>query len=602
MFNRSDVKNILGLLSRRDKLILLSLTAAQIVLALLDLFGILAIGLLGVIAIGDASKIFEDSKFILFRNLNWMNDMSTDKQLFTIGILIVTSLLLKSFISMFINRKIVFFLSKKSAVISSDLLSKFMSLSMQDIYSKSFPEMIASIKTGVGTLTIGVIGSLCLLISEVFSLLIVLLGVFLYDFQTAIILVLLFGAVSLVLYLTTHIKSRALGENSTGMNLGLDNKLMELFTSYREIYVKNRLNFFNNKIREFNMKLAHNSAELNFIPYISKYVIEISLVVGAFLILLFQIIQSDLVQSIATIGVFFAAGARVSPSILRIQQSLVVIRTSYGSILPTLKLINLVNTVQPQAKLRPKTITENPIRPSVQVSNVTYFYPGSKKPALTNVSLDFPEGSLVAIIGPSGAGKTTLVDLILGLLSPSSGSIKISGENPVDALNLWPGSIAYVPQDVTINSNSIRENIMLGYESTEFTDKEIMESLKFANLYQKVKNLETGLDTLLGEKGFKFSGGERQRLGIARAMLSKPKILILDESTSALDNDSEKMIINSIKGMHGVVTVIVIAHRISTIKDSDLIAYLVNGEIISQGNFQHIRDTIPNFDNASKLI
>ncbi|KGA11116.1 MAG: hypothetical protein GM48_0075 [actinobacterium acIB-AMD-7] len=602
MFIRSDVKNILGLLSRRDKLILLSLTVAQIVLSLLDLFGILAIGLLGLIAIGDASKIFEDSKFILFRNLNWMNDMSTDRQLFTIGILIVTSLLLKSFISMFINRKIVFFLSKKSAVISSDLLSKFMSLSMQDIYSKSFPEMIASIKTGVGTLIIGVISSLCLLISEVFSLLIVLLGVFMYDYQTAIILVLLFGAVSLVLYLTTHTKSRALGESSTSMNLALDNKLMELFTSYREIYVKNRLNFFNNKIRELNMKLAHNSAELNFIPYISKYVIEISLVVGAFLILFFQIIQSDLVQSIATIGVFFAAGARVSPSILRIQQSLVVIRTSYGSIIPTLKLINLVSTVKPQTQFRSKTIIKNPIRPLVQVSNVTYFYPGSKKPALTNVSLDLPEGSLVAIIGPSGAGKTTLVDLILGLLSPSSGSIKISGENPIDALNLWPGSIAYVPQDVTINSNSIRENIMLGYESTEFTDEEIIESLKFANLYQKVKNLETGLDTLLGEKGFKFSGGERQRLGIARAMLSKPRILILDESTSALDNDSEKMIINSIKGMHGVVTVVVIAHRISTIRDSDLIAYLVNGEIISQGNFQHIRNTIPNFDNTSKLI
>lgn len=337
-------------------------------------------------------------------------------------------------------------------------------------------------------------------------------------------------------------------------------------------------------------------------PYIGKYIIEMTLVIGVFIVISFQIIMTDFVNAVSTMAIFLAAGARVAPAILRVQQSLIVIRNGLGAIKPTLQMITQLRDINIQEEqIISSNFEYSSFNSSVKVSKISFKYPGKFDPALNDISFSIPSGSSIAIIGPSGAGKTTLIDIILGLLIPDTGSITISGVSPAEAIEKWPGAIAYVPQEVVINSNTVRENICLGFDAKEFSDDEIFECLKIAHLDTVINNLPEGLNTVMGERGYKFSGGERQRLGIARAIFTKPKILILDESTSSLDIDNENLITNSLQNLYGKVTVITIAHRLSTVKNSDLIIYLDGGKFISSGKFEALRKSVPNFDKNVKL-
>jgi ABC-type multidrug transport system fused ATPase/permease subunit len=206
------------------------------------------------------------------------------------------------------------------------------------------------------------------------------------------------------------------------------------------------------------------------------------------------------------------------------------------------------------------------------------------------------------LVGSSGAGKTTLVDVILGVLSPDKGEIKISGTVPLVAIAKFPGALSYVPQDVTISSGTIRENVAQGYPENLMNDGLIWEALKLAQLDEFVRTLPEGLDTNTGERGTRMSGGQRQRLGIARALYTNPLLLVLDEATSALDGQTEKYISDSIQSLHGRVTVLMIAHRLSTARNADYVVYMNKGSIVANGTFDEVRRQVPEFDHQARLM
>ena len=218
------------------------------------------------------------------------------------------------------------------------------------------------------------------------------------------------------------------------------------------------------------------------------------------------------------------------------------------------------------------------------------------------MSLQVAPGEIIAIVGSSGAGKTTLVDSILGVLTPENGSVRISGKHPLEAVRQWPGAVSYVPQDVLIVNGTFRQNIALGFPEGLATDERISTAIKIAQLSDLIQSLPNGVDTFVGERGAKLSGGQRQRLGIARAMFTAPKLLVLDEATSALDGQTEALISDSILKLSGEVTVLVIAHRLSTIKSIDKIAYMDAGRMICLGNFETVRGQVPEFDNQATLM
>jgi ABC-type multidrug transport system fused ATPase/permease subunit len=205
-------------------------------------------------------------------------------------------------------------------------------------------------------------------------------------------------------------------------------------------------------------------------------------------------------------------------------------------------------------------------------------------------------------VGPSGAGKTTLIDVLLGVLNPDSGSVLISELPPLFAVAKWPGAVSYVPQDVLIAAGTIRENVALGYPAEEATDELVFNALRVAHMDEFVQTLPKGIDTQVGERGTQISGGQRQRLGIARAMFTRPQLLVLDEATSSLDSETESSISQSIYALRGSTTVVMIAHRLSTVRNADIVVYMKDGRVMASGSFEEVRAAVPDFDNQAKLM
>jgi ABC-type multidrug transport system fused ATPase/permease subunit len=216
--------------------------------------------------------------------------------------------------------------------------------------------------------------------------------------------------------------------------------------------------------------------------------------------------------------------------------------------------------------------------------------------------LGIKPGEFIAIVGPSGSGKTTIADLILGILKPKSGQVFISGKPSDTAMMKWPGAIAYVPQDILLIQGTIKENILLGIEEDAISNERIDEVIRIAELTDFIRTLPDGINSQIGERGAKLSGGQRQRVGLARALVTNPKLIVLDEATSALDGMTEEIITNSISELKGIVTVIVIAHRLSTVREADRVLYLQEGKVIAEGRFDDVRNSVPNFDKQAKLM
>jgi len=224
----------------------------------------------------------------------------------------------------------------------------------------------------------------------------------------------------------------------------------------------------------------------------------------------------------------------------------------------------------------------------LSLNNVSFYYPGYKRTVLNNISMRIETGSTIAIVGPSGAGKSTLVDIILGLLEPTSGEITINGKPIAENIQMWHKQIGFVPQDIYLNDDTIKSNIAFGQEKDEIDENQLKQALSLSKLDEFVESLPNTINTFVGNRGVKLSGGQLQRLGIARCLYQNPNVLLMDEATSSLDYETEREIVQSINNIKKNKTVIVIAHRQSTIKNSDIIYYLRDGKLIDKGNFEEL--------------
>ena len=280
-----------------------------------------------------------------------------------------------------------------------------------------------------------------------------------------------------------------------------------------------------------------------------------------------------------------------------------ILRGGLGTVANTIKIIKEASVGENQ-ELQDSTPDFNYLdfNNSIVIKNLQFAYGKSNQFQLSQIDLSVSQGEHIAISGSSGAGKTTLVDLILGVLTPNKGSIEISGVNPLQAFKEWPGATAYIPQDIVIVNGTIWENIALGFSFEQTYESHIWDALKLAHLDDYVRNLPEGLFTQVGERGYKLSGGQRQRLGIARALFTKPKILVMDEATSALDGETESDIANAIKSLRGKTTVLIIAHRLSSVRNADQVIFMSNGAITAKGTFTQVREIAPEFDRQANLM
>jgi ABC-type multidrug transport system fused ATPase/permease subunit len=313
--------------------------------------------------------------------------------------------------------------------------------------------------------------------------------------------------------------------------------------------------------------------------------------------------MTDAVSAVGTLSVFLAAGTRIAPAILRLQQGAIQIQSGLGNATETLEMIEELEEATGVKNYSDAfNSTHIDFLPKVVIKDLNLTYFGQFKPALKEIDLQIDTGSVTAIVGPSGAGKTSLIDVILGVVTPTSGEVLISGIDSKVAIARWPGALSYVPQDISIANRTIAENICLGYSMKEIEETKLWDVLKIAQLEDIVRELPDGIHTKVGDRGAKLSGGQRQRLGIARALITKPQLLVLDEATSSLDGQSEVDVSDAIKELKGTVTIVLIAHRLSTVRNADQVIYMESGEILARGTFDEVRAKVPDFDKQAKLM
>ena len=599
----STIYRCLRILSPRDRKKLLGVAVIQIFLAALDLIGVAIVGILGSLAInGISSKGPGDRVEKLFSTLH-LTDLSIQEQAAILGFTATAVLLGKTLISVFFTRKVLFFLSRRSAILTDDLLRRIIVQPLVKIQEYSSQQMLYTVTAGVYTVTVGILGTTVLIITDSALLLTLLLGMLVIDPLVALITILIFACIGLMLYSLMHLRMRKLGAKDSALSIESNQKIIELLGSYREIFVRNRQTAYIDGISKIRGELSNTLADMSFMPNISKYVIEMTVVFAAVLVSAVQFYFYDAAHAVATLALFLAASTRIAPAVLRLQQSSLVVKGSLGSASQTLRFFeNLPPQPVSIKDLNVFPVVHPGFEGAVSVKGISYKYPNSTSDVISEVSLEIFPGEFVAVVGASGAGKSTLMDLLIGVLNPDTGSISISGTAPTQAVKKWPGAIGYVPQEISIIDGTIAENVLLGFNLTNTNEPYVVEALNVASMSEFVESKASNINTRVGEAGTRLSGGQRQRLGIARAMVTKPKLIFFDEATSALDGQTEAEISQSIQNLKGQVTLVMIAHRLSTIRYADRVIYMDSGKVVAQGSFEEVRRMIPDFEKQAQLM
>ena len=582
--------------SRKDQGRVIAATIIQVLLNFLDLIGIAIIGLIGSLSVRGVQSGEPTERITSLLRFLHLDGMSFQAQASILGTLAVCLMVGKTLLSIYLSKRTIFFLSRRSAFISASLISKMLSQSLLSIQKKSAQEHLYALTQGVSAMTLGVIGATVLLVADVTLMALIFVSLLFYDSVSALFILSLFSVVGLLLYRLMHKRVHDLGESEAKLNIKSSEKIIEVLSAYRESMVRNRRAFYAKEIGDIRLNLSNTLAELSLMPNISKYIVESTLLVASLLFCAIQFTVNDAVSAISAIGVFVAASSRLAPAALRTQQGAIQIRRNIGAARSTLSLIDTLKDVKESTEdVNIPKFEHIGFSPKIEFKDVSFSYQESLEKTINKISFKLSTGQLVAIVGASGTGKTTLVDLLLGVLKPDHGEIFISENTPFETVNKWGGAIAYVPQDVLLINGSIRENVMMGYPKSIECDRHIWELLRVVGLEQFIRSKPEGLDYLVGDRGNSLSGGQRQRLGIARSLLTNPLILVLDESTSSLDGEIEQYIMKELQEFMKRGILIVVAHRLSSIKNANHIIYLENGNLQDSGNYEELRERNKNF-------
>lgn len=580
-------------------------------LALMDLAGVLLLGLVAASAAGAAT-----GSPINVSGLSILGDLLPTDTSATIILAFIAAILLvsKSVISLLLTRRIFRFIANRQAMIAGSIAERLLNRPLLELQVRSSQETTAALTTGISAITIGTLGPAIVIGAEVALVFTMGVGLIFIDPIVALFTVVFFGAITLLLQRVLGNWAQSLGLRYTTAEIGSMESIQQALLTYREVTVAGRRRLFISRFQNLRWEAARVQADTYVLYQVGKYVFEISLIVGGGLLVLLMTITRDVASAVAIITVFLASSSRIFPSLMRMQTSMANIRNSTGTAEYTYQLLDALS--EAEKSYLPPAVPETTARDfntaihaeypgfsaNVECTDVSLVYPMTDQPSLANVSLSIAPGQSVALVGSTGAGKSTLADVILGVLFPSSGKVKISGLQPLDVVSKWPGAMAYVPQDVKVLSGTVRENVALGIPSEDIDDTLVWEALERAQLADFLRQDRLGIEAEVGENGVQLSGGQRQRLGIARGLYSRPRLLVLDEATSALDSETEKAITETLESLAGQVTLIVIAHRLATVRNCNQVIYLRDGELLSSGTFEHVRSSVPDFDTQAKIL
>jgi ATP-binding cassette, subfamily B, bacterial PglK len=509
--------------------------------------------------------------------------------LFSLGIFLICGFFLKAVMTIYVNYRILSFSQQQQVRLRCFLMQGYQELPYVDYISRNSSEYINHMQSLSTRFSHKVVLSILKVVSEGSVALAILTMLAWKDPVALTLFTVVVGGTLVLYYFLFRVRLNQYGERYNEAARSMLQGIQEGFDGFKEIRILGKSNNFLKTVREGAEEFARTFTKTQIINMSPRYIVEflaisfiVMLIIGA------QSMGYSHQTLIPTLAVFGIAAMRLVPTGNIITSSFIQLRFNSD----TVGRLHADWVVLQQSGQRGETQSNFPKHNTtfreLTVRQVSFTYPNSKTPALDGISLNIHAGESIGLVGSSGCGKTTLVDALLGLLRPQKGQILYNGKAFGESIEEWRRQVAYLPQQIFLIDNTLRRNIALGVEDSKIDDSKVYEALRQARLDELIENLPDGIGTMLGERGVRLSGGQRQRIALARAFYHERDTLVMDESTSALDLETEREIVEEIKRLKGKRTIIVIAHRLSTLQYCDRIYKIQEGKIVKSGSYKDI--------------
>jgi len=597
VFMKNDILRSLGLLTKNERRKVIYISSLQALTSFLDLFGILLVGLIAGIALerDNSGPLTQNISKVLGRfyssPLSWTS---------LLGFLILAALILlatKSITNIALTRSLYTALADSLLRIAKETFQKVLLSKYLYVKQLKSQEVAYALTDGLTFLVIGIVGSFLTGIVEMSMLVVILFGLIWLNPVMAFGSTIFFFLLALFISFFVGGRVKNYGSEYTQSTNESRSTLIDALYLYREINLSGAEDFFSERFSKSRSISALSYSRLYWLQQVPKYIMELGIILGAALLAALSWFSSNSTVGVTSLAVFLMASTRVVPSILRLQGVYLSLREFSGKSEVIFSLLSEISgsneNVAHNENLNANLIN---VPPTICLSGIAFSY--NKENIIRDVNLTIVAGSNVAFMGPSGSGKSTICELILGLLTPNKGAVTYDGLSISDWRNQDGASIAYLPQDPHYFGGTIRENITLSSSQNEDSDEGVWKALESAQIADYVKSLPLGLETAVSDRGLQLSGGQRQRIGIARALYHQPKVLVIDEGTSALDHETDYALVQMLSLLKGKSTVIRVTHRITANTSDQLVAYIENGSIREFGTIAQIRQKLPTFEES----
>jgi ATP-binding cassette, subfamily B, bacterial PglK len=584
---KDTIKKLNVLFNKRDKKMFLLLFFMMIIAAVFETAGIgLIVPFVGIVS---NPAIIQAQPILLFV-YQFLNFQTTNAFILFAVCVLLTVFIIKNFYLLgfyYLQYRVIF---NQKVKLSSLMFKEYLTKPYTFHLQRNSAELLRNVNGEVAKIFDGILLATFQLLTEILVVISILALLIVTAPLATITAGILLGGSVFVFFRIFRNKITYLGKENQKISREVIKWVNQGLGASKEIKVSGKEHYFVNSYEKQSSIMASITTYKNMLDQVPRLFIEtllVSVVLITMIIIIFQ--GTNTANLMATMSLFAMAAFRLMPSINRIVASLSTIRFSQPALTVVYKDLiedNFEKKPNPENEINgskpvKEAEGEKTFKKSIDLENVYFRYPNQDEYSIRDVSLTIPIGNSVAFVGTSGAGKTTIVDIILGLLEPEKGLVFIDGKMLIELLPIWKSKIGYIPQSIYLSDETIRKNIAFGIDDNYIDELAIQKAIKDAQLEDFVNSLPEGLDTIVGERGVRLSGGQRQRIGIARALYHNPEIIFLDEATSALDNSTEKEIMRAIDGLKGEKTLIIIAHRLSTIENCDIVFKVDKGRLIT---------------------
>lgn len=600
----SLAKELFALLTPAQRRGYLSLQIMMVLMAFMELLGIASIGPFMAL-VADVQLLETNStlnKVYLASGVSTHTDF-----LFITGFVVLLTLGFASILSIFTTWRLSLFAFSVGTEFSDRLYRYYLQKEWLFHASGSSAQLTKQISTEAFRVTSSIVLPFIEMNARIVLALFISVSIFIYNPIIASIGIILFVSGYILIYKVIRNRITLYGDNISTTSTDRFRLMNEGFGGIKDLLLYNRSSEFVHQFEKSGRVFARAQGVNIALGSAPRYLMEL-LAFGSMISLVLVLLvtrDGNLSQVLPILGIYALAGFKLLPALQQIYYSITTIRgntAAFDSIKEDLRTSLLVDDEQGALAIKNKKVIDLTKAKNIRLNNVSFIYPNKKNPALIDINIDIPINSTVGFVGESGSGKSTAIDLILGLIFPNKGQLMLD-DLVIDSENIkgWQKNIGFVPQSIFLSEGSITENVAFGVCSKDTDLGKVKQAVKLAHLEPLVNSLPEGLETKVGERGVQLSGGQRQRIGIARALYNQADILVFDEATSALDGITEKVIMDSIQELSGQKTILMIAHRLKTVKNCDVIYLMEQGRVVEQGTYQQLIDNNPIFKKMAKF-